>query len=176
MLNEINNDFVQIKELFMNDTKNNYLCNSNNNNINQSNVMSAGQDFIDNEILICNHNTNKINTYDFQKSADLEYIGEFEQYINTNQCNHRGCYHDNMEVCDIHEPTICTEQNLQQKITKGFYQIQSTNSKIEDTNNTIHHFSWTNLSDCQCEICLARGKIDGCLYCQHCDTHTPSTF
>lgn len=154
MLDELNNDFIQIKELFTD----NSLCNGNNNKTNRYNVMSAGEDGIGNTTIHRNRSTNEQNIYyDFRNSNDSEYTDEFEPYANINQYSHTGCYQDNRKVGCTNEQVMFTEQTLQQEAAKRLSHTHRQTRRPADlepgvTNNIVHFFPTTNSSACHCEM------------------------
>lgn len=173
MLDELNNDFIQIKELFTD----NSLCYSNNNKMNRYNMMSAGEDVIGNKTIYRNHSTNEQNIYyDFQNCNDPEYIDEFEPYANTNQYSQTGCYQDNRKFGCTNEQVMFTEPTFQQKAAKRFYHTHQqtrrpADLKTRETNNIVHFFPWTNSSACHCgminnQMCQNRHSAISSKYAQ----------
>lgn len=81
MLSELNNDVMEIREMFVDGNQNNMFFNNNNcknnqTNYNQNNELSAGNDYIDNnEAFIAQ------NTYFIEQPTD-----QFEPNMNNNKC------------------------------------------------------------------------------------------
>lgn len=148
MLDDLNNEIMKIKQLFMKD-KETDLSNKckRHNKLKKcnGNMFAAGAEYIDNE----KSNFNQQNTF-VTKNSTTEYVtsnpSQFENYIN-NKTSDIKFYHNNSEVYYTNN-----EPYLIQQTNDGFYQIQSAPAVLKNKNvdSIQHFFSWKNPHVCQC--------------------------
>lgn len=145
MLDELNNEIMKIKELFMNNKEtvslNNCKCY---NKINQCkrNMFAAGAECIDNEKSNLNQHITDI--------SDAEYVmynpSQFEYHVK-NENSDIEFYPNNSEIYYTNNEPYLTQQT-----NDGFYQIQNapTDLKKKNVDSIEHFFSWQNPHVCQC--------------------------
>lgn len=148
MLDDLNNEIMKIKELFMNDneTVSSKKCKRHNKTKKcNGHMFAAGAEYIDNE----KSNFNQQSTFVTQNStAEYEKYNpsQFENGINNNNSDIE-FYPNNSEVYYTNN-----EPYFPQQTNDGFYQIQSAPADLKNKNvdSIQHFFSWQNPHVCQC--------------------------